>query len=116
MANTREPLFLVNRSGNRPSHEGAAERFDQAHALRREAGFQRVTFRGDTDFTQTRHVDGWDAGGVRFVLGCDARVNVIREADALPPRAWTPLVRRPAYAVQTEPRQRPANVKAAIIR
>ena len=31
MANTQEPLYLVNRSGNRPSHEGAAERFDQAH-------------------------------------------------------------------------------------
>ena len=30
LANTGEPLALVNRSGNRPSHEGAAERFDQA--------------------------------------------------------------------------------------
>ena len=30
LANTQEPLFLVNRSGNRPSAEGAAERFDQA--------------------------------------------------------------------------------------
>ena len=28
LANTGEPLSLVNRSGNRPSHEGAAERFD----------------------------------------------------------------------------------------
>jgi hypothetical protein len=30
LANTGEPLYLVNRSGNRPSAEGAAERFDQA--------------------------------------------------------------------------------------
>ena len=30
LANTAEPLYLVNRSGNRPSHEGAAVRFDQA--------------------------------------------------------------------------------------
>jgi len=115
LANTQEPLFLVNRSGNRPSAEGAAERFDQAHALCREAGFQRITFRGDTDFSQTSHVDRWDRGGVRFVFGYDARANVIREADALPARAWTPLVRRPAYAVQTEPRQRPVNVKEATI-
>jgi len=115
LANTQEPLFLVNRSGNRPSSEGAAERFDQAHALCREAGFQRVTFRGDTDFTQTRHVDRWDEAGVRFVFGCDARANLMREADALPTRAWTRLVRRPPYEVQTEPRQRPANVKEAII-
>ena len=61
LANTQEPLFLVNRSGNRPSAEGAAERFDQARALCREAGFQRITFRGDTDFSQTEHLDRWDA-------------------------------------------------------
>jgi Transposase DDE domain group 1 len=115
LANTGEPLFLVNRSGNRPSAEGAAERFDQAQALCRAAGFRRITFRGDTDFSQTEHLDRWDADGVRFVFGYDARANLIREADALPPRAWTRLVRRPAYEVHTEPRQRPANVKEAII-
>ena len=115
LANTGEPLWLVNRSGNRPSSEGAAERLDQAHALCRDAGFQRVTFRGDTDFSQTPHLDRWDADGVRFVFGYDARANLIREADALPARAWTRLVRRPRYEVQTEPRQRPVNVKEAII-
>ena len=62
LAKTREPLFLVKRSGNRPSAEGAAGRFDQARALCHHAGFQRLTFRGDTDFTQTRHLDRWDAG------------------------------------------------------
>ncbi len=114
LANTQEPLYLVNRSGNRPSSEGAAARFDQAHALCREAGFRRITFRGDTDFSQTEHLDRWDTAGVRFIFGYDARANLIREADALPRRAWRRLVRRPPYEVQTEPRQRPANVKAAI--
>jgi hypothetical protein len=114
LANTQEPLYLVNRSGNRPSSEGAAARFDQAHALCREAGFRRVTFRGDTDFSQTEHVDRWDAAGIRFIFGYDARANLIREADALPARAWTRLDRRPRYEVQTEPRQRPANVKEAV--
>jgi hypothetical protein len=33
LANTQEPLFIVNRSGNRPSHEGAAAVFDLAVAL-----------------------------------------------------------------------------------
>jgi len=115
LANTQEPLYLVNRRGNRPSSEGAAERFDQARALCQDAGFRRITFRGDTDFSQTEHLDRWDAAGVRFVFGYDARANLIREADALPARAWTPLVRRPAAAVQTAPRQRPVNVKAATI-
>ena len=115
LANTQEPLYLINRSGNRPSSEGAAERFDQARALCQDAGFRRVTFRGDTDFSQTAHLDRWDTAGVRFVFGYDARANLIREADALPARAWTRLVRRPPYEVQTEPRQRPVNVKEATI-
>ena len=115
LANTGEPLYLVNRSGNRPSSEGAAERFDQARALCQAAGFRRITFRGDTDFSQTAHLDRWDAAGVRFIFGYDARANLIREADALPATAWTPLVRRPPYVVQTEPRDRPPNVKAATI-
>jgi hypothetical protein len=115
LANTQEPLFLVNRSGNRPSSEGAAPRLDQARALCEDAGFRRVTFRGDTDFSQTEHLDRWDAAQVRFVFGYDARANLIREADALPRRAWTRLVRRPPYEVQTEPRERPANVTEALI-
>ncbi len=52
---------------------------------------------------------------MRFVFGYDASAGLIRRADALPADAWTPLVRRPAYAVQTGPRQRPVNVKAATI-
>lgn len=115
LANTQEPLFLVNRSGNRPSAEGAAERFDQARTLCRDAGFRRITFRGDTDFSQTQRLDRWDADGVRFVFGYDARTNLIRQADALPAGAWTPLVRRPPATVQTAPRQRPVNVKEATI-
>jgi hypothetical protein len=115
LANTSEPLYLVNRSGNRPSAEGAAERFDQAQTLCRDAGFRRVTFRGDTDFSQTQHLDRWDGEGVRFIFGYDASGGLIRRAEALPEGAWTPFVRRPAYQVQTEPRARPVNVKAATI-
>ena len=115
LANTGEPLLLVNRSGNRPSSEGAAERFDQARTLCRAAGFQGITFRGDTDFSQTQHLDRWDGEGVRFIFGYDASVGLIRRAEALPEAAWAPLVRPPAYAVQTVPRTRPRNVKAATI-
>ncbi len=115
LANTQEPLYLVNRSGNRPSSEGAAARFDQARALCQDAGFQRITFRGDTDFTQTRHLDRWDTDGVRFVFGSDARANLVGTADALPAAAWTPVERRSGQAVQTTPRQRPVNVKTATI-
>src|SRR5207249_1754058 len=103
LANTREPLYLVNRSGNRPSQEGAAERFDQAIDLCRRGGFRAVLLRGDTDFSQTQHLDRWDSQGVRFLFGIDARANL-------------GLVRAPKHEVQTQPRQRPDNVKEEIVR
>ena len=116
LANTGEPLFLVNRSGNRPSHEGAAEYFDQAIALCRRAGFRRVLLRGDTDFTQTRHLDRWDEDGVEFTFGIDAAPNLVQHAESLPAAAWKPLPRLPRYEVKTEPRARPANVKEQVVR
>lgn len=111
LANTAEPLFLVNRSGNRPSHEGAAARFDQALALCRRAGFRKITFRGDTDFSQTQHLDRWDEGGVRFVFGLDARANLVDAADSLLKRVWERLHRPAKYEITTEMRRRPENVK-----
>ena len=116
LANTSEPLYLVNRRGNRPSHEGAAARFDQAIALCRRAGFKTIVLRGDTDFTQTRHLDGWDAEAVRFVFGIDAMPNLVEHAEGLPEAVWRPLARPAKYQVRTEPRTRPANVKERIVR
>src|SRR5438270_299176 len=63
LANTGEVISLVNRPGNRPSHEGAAEQLDLAILLCRGAGFRRIYLRGDTDFTQTKQLDAWDAEG-----------------------------------------------------
>jgi hypothetical protein len=116
LANTREALFIENRSGGRPSSEGMAARLDQAAALCEEAGFRKITFRGDTDFTQSEHLDEWDDKGYRFIFGIDAMPNLVVEADLLRDRAWKPLVRRPKYEVETEPRQRPENVKEEIVR
>jgi hypothetical protein len=113
LANTGEPLYLVNRSGNRPSHEGAAARLDQALELCRRAGFRRITFRGDTDFTQTRHLDRWDEQDVRFVFGIDARANLIETAETLSRRAWARLARPAKCEIHSEERQRPDNVKEA---
>jgi hypothetical protein len=117
LANTGEPLYLVNRSGNRASHEGAAERFDQAIGLCRQAGFQRVLLRGDTDFSQTRHLDRWDAAGdVRFIFGMDAMGNLCEIADDFAPGSWRKLERPAQWEVKTEPRERPENVKERIVR
>jgi len=116
LANTGEPLYVVNRSGNRPSHEGAAEYFDKSIALCRRGGFRKIALRGDTDFTQTAHLDRWDdAGDVRFVFGIDAMSNLYKIVENLPESAWKRLRRRPKYAVKTNPRARRANVKEQIV-
>jgi hypothetical protein len=105
LANTAEPLYLVNRSGNRPSHEHAAEYLDRAIAGCRRGGFRRITLRGDTDFTQTKHLDRWDGDGVRFLFGVAAMPNLIERAEGLPAGAYAELDRPPRYTIKTEPRQ-----------
>ena len=115
LANTGEPLYLVNRSGNRNSHEGAAERFDQAIALCREAGFRRILLRGDTDFSSTVHLDRWDQAGARFLFGIDAMPKLVKRAVDLSGRAWKRLRRPAKYAVQTRPRRHPENIKEQVV-
>jgi hypothetical protein len=117
LANTREVLRVVNRPGNRPSHEGAAAEVDRALAVCFAGGFRRVLLRGDTDFSQTRHLDRWDDDGrVRFLLGYDAAPNLVEIAERLPESAWRPLTRPARYQVKTAPRQRPENVKDRVVR
>src|SRR6266516_101809 len=115
LANTGEPLSLVNRSGNRPSHEGAAERFDQAIALCREAGFRKILLRGDTDFSSTQHLDRWDEAGARFLFGIDAMPNLVERAAGLAGRAWQRLQRPAKYEVKTATRTRPKNFKEQVV-
>ena len=115
LANTQEPLFIVNRSGNRPSNEGAAERFDQAIKLCRDAGFRKITIRGDTAFCLTRYFDRWAEAGVRFVLGSAVHQNLNEIASGIAEDDWRVLDRPPKYEVRTNERARPNNVKDAIV-
>ncbi len=115
LANTNEPLFLLNRPASRPSYEGAADYFDRAAALCRQAGFRRILFRGDTDFTQAARLDGWDRDGIGFVFGVDAQPNLVARARHLPERVWQPLPRPTRHEVATKPRTRPANVKQEVV-
>jgi hypothetical protein len=115
LANTHEPLYLVNRSGNRPSHEHAATYLNKAVRLCRRAGFRKIRLRGDTDFSQTEHLDEWDKNNVTFVFGIDAMPNLYEKAENLPENAWERLRRKKRYEVKTTPRARPQNVKQAIV-
>ena len=118
LANTGEVLSLVNRSGNRPSHEGAAEQADRCMEVCFRGGFRRVLLRGDTDFSQTAHLDRWDEDSrIRFIFGYDAMPNLKAFAEDLPADAWRKLDRPERPAPKSgKRRQRPANVKDVIVR
>jgi hypothetical protein len=114
LANTKEPLFIVNRPGNCVSHDDAAMWIDRAVDLAREA-FDEVLVRGDTDFSLTVNFDRWTDDGVNFVFGYDACKNLVGTADSLPNSAWRPLVRK-TRAVKTRERETRENVKERIVR
>jgi hypothetical protein len=116
LANTGEPLYLVNRRGNVTSSASAAGYLDRAIDVCRTAGFAKILLRGDTDFSQTEHLDRWDTQGVRFVFGIDAMANLKARAEALSEGFWRPLTRPAKYEVQTRPRRRPENVKERIVK
>jgi hypothetical protein len=116
LANTGEVISIVNRSGNRPSHERAAEQLDLVILLCRQAGFRRIYLRGDTDFTQTTQLDAWDAEHVTFLFGIDAMPNLKALAEDLPASAWSKLQRPPQYQAQGPPRKRPERVKDQVVR
>ena len=94
LANSQEVLYTVNRSGNRPSHDGAVEWIDRAVALARQGGFGKVRLRGDTDFALTAHFDRWSEEGVQFVFGMDAHPSFVARAEQLPEERFRPLERR----------------------
>jgi hypothetical protein len=115
LANTAEPLYLVNRSGNCTSSEGAAKYIDRALDLCDTVDFRNILIRGDTDFSQTKYLDRWDGRGVRFIFGINAMPNLEKIADSLPECFWRPLLRPSKYEVKTQPRRRPTNVKERIV-
>ena len=115
LSNTQEILFLENRPGSRPSHDGAAALLDRAVVLVTRAGFRRTTFRGDTDFSQTAYLDGWDQKGIEFVFGYACYANLEGRADSLPDSAWQPLERK-GYEIKTAPRLRPENVRDRVVK
>ena len=116
LSNTGEPLYLSNRGGNSTSSKNASHYLDKAAGLCRVAGFKKIRFRGDTDFSQTKYLDGWDDEDITFVFGINAMRNLVEIAENLPETAYTDLIRQPKYTVKTEPRGKPANVKEQIVK
>jgi hypothetical protein len=114
LANTQEPLFIVNRPGNAVSQDDAVRWLDRAVELTR-AAFKDVLLRGDTAFSLTEHFDRWTKDTVRFVFGYDACQNLVKIADSLENLAWRPLVRK-KRGVKTRRRKKRENTKEEIVR
>lgn len=116
LANTAEPIFLLNRTAAANSAQGAAEYYDKAFDLCRRAGFKKITARGDTAFSQTAHLDRWDAGGVTFTFGFPVVPGVQRRIEALPDTEWARLERESGSCNDKSAfRTRPENVKQRIV-
>ena len=113
LANTKEVLYLVNRPGNVPSHDGAAPWIDKAIMLVKPYA-KRITLRGDTDFGLTANFDRW-AETIDFVLGMDANSALVERAEALAEAQWKRMKRRLKHEVKTEERTKRRNVKAEIV-
>ena len=117
LANTNESLYIVNRSGNRPSHDGAAAVLDKAIELCREAGFESIRLRGDTDFSQTEHLDRWTDDGVHFVFGYKAYKPMVRRAEAIEGEDYEVLVRKTEEALADKrSRAKQPRVKEEVVR
>ena len=116
VANTREVLYVVNRPGNAPSHQGAARWIDEAIALVGPHA-ERICLRGDTDFSLTEHFDRW-AEQADFILGMDSNDTMRTHAEGLMEGSWAPLERPAKYKpLSGETRQRyQHNEKERIVR
>ncbi|MDZ7663779.1 MAG: IS1380 family transposase [Desulfotignum sp.] len=112
LAGTREVLYVVNRSGNAPSHLDSANWLDKTLDLVSDS-FEKVYIRGDTDFSLTGNFDKWDKR-CRFVFGMDARKNLVKLADQIPESEWELFEKEPGK-IKTRPRKRPENVKAQVV-
>jgi len=116
LANTAEPLFIVNRSGNKHSHDGAAGYMDKAADLCFRAGFKDVLLRGDTDFSLTANFDRWTSRGIRFVFGYDANKHFKARANSLDDREYRRLVRGATHAFEAKRRTPQPRIKEQIVR
>ena len=115
LANTAEPLFLLDRSGNRPSQEQADVFLDKAIALCRRAGFRSILLRGDTELPgPSIWIDGMPR--VISVSSSDTRPTMGSRPGPRPAGRRVPPPETTAAADQDRRCRKPERVEAAIVR
>jgi hypothetical protein len=109
LAGTQECLRLINRPGNTPSAEGAAEQLRQL-LPRLGRRFRRVLVRGDSAFLDHEILDTCADAGQFFAIVMRGYRNVYGLADELPEKAWhsfQPRARRNQPRAARKRRRRP---------
>lgn len=110
-AKTGEILYICNRPGNVASHQDAYLWINKTIKLLKMAGFKKIMFRGDTDFSLTEHFDEWTKEGITFVFGYDASEAVISHMEAFPEGDWDTLIRKIDSDESKKRRSKPENIK-----
>ena len=116
LAQTQEPLYIVNRSGNESSSHRAPEYAQKAINLCRQAGFKDILLRGDTGFSMSQHLDKFNEQGVRFVFGYMAHSSFKAFASSMGQKEYERLVRKAEEVEESKRRARPFKVKEDIIK
>jgi hypothetical protein len=116
LANTMEPLFLVNQPGNDNSVVAAGDLLEKSALFCRDAGFKDILLRGDTAFSFTTRLDGWDEQDFGFVFGYKAIESLTGKAKELAQAQYEVLKRKAKTASKTgKERQKALDVKEAIV-
>jgi hypothetical protein len=69
--------------------------------------------RGDTDFSQSRHLDRWHRGNVQFVFGFDTNAKLVEIAENLDKTVWKQLHRK--QRTSENPWTRRPNTKEQVV-
>lgn len=90
LAGTGEVLRAINRPGNAPSAEGAAECLREIFPLLGER-FRSVLVRGDSAFAKQSVYEACEDAGHHFAVVSPRQPNFVEIADGVPRRAWKPF-------------------------
>ena len=106
LAETRELLRTLNRSGNAASADGAADALKEILPMA-QRHFGKVYVRGDSAFYQKAIIAECVRRHVGFALVMDSCANLIEMAENLPESAWEPFSAHAAQKVaRTDPRRK----------
>jgi hypothetical protein len=106
LAETRELLRTLNRSGNAASADGAAAALKEVLPMV-QRHFDKVYVRGDSAFYQRAIIAECVHRHVGFALVMDSYANLLEMAENLPESAWKPFSAHTAQKVaRTDPRRK----------